>query len=90
MGIPTSKSTRNNPLGNGQIERLNRTIWQSEQLALQTKNLPLFHGQYVLSETLRAIRSLYVQYVINCRPTQTSVCLYTVENCLMVHHCLPG
>ena len=40
IGIPTSKSTRYNPQGNGQVERLNRTIWQTTQLALLTKNLP--------------------------------------------------
>ena len=32
MGIPTSKSTRYNSQGNGQVERLNRTIWQTVQL----------------------------------------------------------
>ena len=67
MGIPTSKSTRYNPQGNGQVERLNRTFWQTVQLALRTKNLPLSHWQYVLPETLRAIRSLLCT-VTNCTP----------------------
>ena len=65
--IPTSKSTRYNPQKNGQVERLNRTIWQTVQLALRTKNLPLSHWQYFLPETLHAIRSLLCT-VTNCTP----------------------
>ena len=67
MGISTSKSTRYNPQGNGQVERLNRTIWQTVQLALRTKNLPLSHWQYVLPKTLHAICSLLCT-ATNCNP----------------------
>ena len=67
MGIPTSKSTRYNPQGNGQVERLNRTIWQTIQLALRSKNLPHTHWEYVLPDTFHSIRSLLCT-ATNCTP----------------------
>ena len=35
-GIATSRTTSYNPAGNGQVERLNGTIWQAITLALKT------------------------------------------------------
>ena len=67
MGVPTSKSTRYNPRGNGQVERCNRTVWQTVLLALRTKKLPLTHWEYVLQDALHSIRSLLCT-AINCTP----------------------
>ena len=67
MGIPTSKSTRYNPQRNEQVERLNRTIWQTIQLALRSKNLPHTHWEYVLPDTLHSICSLLCT-ATNCTP----------------------
>ena len=38
FGVPTSRTNRYNPAGNGQVERCNRTIWQTVLLALRSKN----------------------------------------------------
>ena len=40
MGIPTSRTTRYNPRGNGRVERYNGIIWKTVLLALRSKNLP--------------------------------------------------
>ena len=37
FGLPTSRTNRYNPAGNGQVERCNRTIWQTVLLALRSK-----------------------------------------------------
>ena len=58
LGIPTSRSSRYNPQGNGQVERLNRTLWQTVLLALRTKKFPQTHWEYVLPDVLHSIRSL--------------------------------
>ena len=42
-GIPTSRTTRYNPKGNGQVERFNGVIWKSVLLGLRVKNFPIFH-----------------------------------------------
>ena len=43
FGVPTSRTNRFNPAENGQVERCNRTIWQTVLLALRSKKLPLTH-----------------------------------------------
>ena len=67
LGIPTSRSSRYNPRGNGQVERLNRTLWQTILLALRTKKLPQTHWEYVLPDVLHSIRSLLCT-ATNCTP----------------------
>ena len=76
-GIPTSRSTRYSPKGNGQVERFNGVIWKSVILGLRVKNLPTSIGK------------LYcVMFCILCdhcyaRPQivhHMSVCFYTCEN----------
>ena len=67
VGVPISKSTKYSPQENGQVGRLNRTIWQIIQLALRSKNLPHTHWEYVLPDTLHSIRSLLCT-ATNCTP----------------------
>ena len=42
-GIASSRTTSYNPAGNGQVERLNQTLWQTIKLGLKTHKLPLQH-----------------------------------------------
>ena len=55
FGMPTSRTNRYNPAENGQVERCNRTIWQTVLLALRSKKLPLTHWVYVLTDILHSI-----------------------------------
>ena len=57
-GIATSRTTSYNPAGNGQVERLNGTIWQAITLALKTHKLPIICWQDVLPDALHSIRTL--------------------------------
>ena len=57
-GIATSRTTSYNPAGNGQIERLNGTLWKTIVLALKTEDLPTSYWQEVLLDALHYIRSL--------------------------------
>ena len=57
-GIATSRTTSYNPQGNGQVERLNGTLWKTISLALKSRNLPLSHWETVLTDALHSIRSL--------------------------------
>ena len=57
-GISTSRTTSYNPADNGQIERLNGTLWKAIILALKTKGLPTSYWQEVLLDALHFIRSL--------------------------------
>ena len=57
-GIATSHSTPYNPAGNGQIERLNGTLWRTLELAAASKNLNIDHWEYLLPDALHSIRSL--------------------------------
>lgn len=58
QGIATSRSTPYNPQSNGQVERLNATLWKSITLCLRSKNLELTQWELVLPEALHSIRSL--------------------------------
>ena len=57
-GIATSRTTSYNPAGNGQVEKLNGTIWQAITLALKTHKLPTNCWQEVLPDALHSIRTL--------------------------------
>ena len=57
-GISTSNSTPYHPTGNGQIERLNESLWKNICLALKTHNLDTKHWEVVLPAALHAQRSL--------------------------------
>ena len=57
-GIASSRTTSYNPAGNGQVERLNQTLWQTIKLGLKTHKLPLQHWQKLLRDALHSVRSL--------------------------------
>ena len=57
-GVAFTRSSRYNPKGNGQCERYNGIIWQTVQLALDSKGLPLSSWEDVLPEALHSIRTL--------------------------------
>ena len=57
-GIAASRTTSYNPNGNGQVERLNGSLWKAITLALKTQGLPVNCWQEVLSDALHSIRSL--------------------------------
>ena len=44
-GFASSRTTRYNPAGNGQVEHLNQTLWQTIKLGLKTLKLPFQHWQ---------------------------------------------
>ncbi|XP_014366187.2 uncharacterized protein LOC106717015 [Papilio machaon] len=66
-GIACSRTTPYNPQGNGQVERLNGTLWKTIKLHLKTKNLDVDHWQDVLPAALHSIRSLLCT-TINATP----------------------
>lgn len=66
-GIATSRTTPYNPQGNGQVERLNGTLWRTIELALRTKGLKVSEWEVVLQDALHAIRSLLCT-AINATP----------------------
>ena len=66
-GIATSRTSRYNPRGNGQIERYNGTIWKTITLALKSKKLPTTLWESVLPDALHSIRSLLCVST-NCTP----------------------
>ena len=57
-GVATSRTTAFNPKGNGQVERLNGTLWKSIALTLKSEGLPTPQWEKVLPNALHAIRSL--------------------------------
>ena len=56
--VATSRTTPYNPEGNGQVEKLNGTLWKSVTLALQSRGLDQCHWQDVLPDSLHSVRSL--------------------------------
>ena len=89
LGVPTSRTTRYNPRGNGQVERYNGIIWKTIVLALRVKRLSLTHWEYVLPNVLHSIRSLLCT-ATNCTPYVTYVCFPMIENHTMVYRCHHG
>ena len=57
-GVATSRTTPYNPQGNGQVERLNGTLWKAITLSLKSQDLPPSHWEDVLPQALHSIRSL--------------------------------
>jgi hypothetical protein len=57
-GIATSRTTAYNPQGNGQVERLNATLWKTVLLALKSRDLSISNWETVLPDALHSIRSL--------------------------------
>ena len=56
--ISTSKTSRYNPKCNGQVEKLNGTLWKAIQVTLHSRNMPLSEWESVLPDALHSIRSL--------------------------------
>lgn len=56
--IASSRTTPYNPRGNGQVERLNGTLWRTIQLSLRSKNLSTENWERVLKDALHCVRSL--------------------------------
>ena len=57
-GVATSRTTAYNPQGNGQVEKLNHTLWRTILLTLKSRKLPTTHWEDVLPDALHSIRSL--------------------------------
>jgi len=57
-GIASSRTSRYNPRGNGQVEKYNVTIWCAINLALKTKEMDVTNWESVIPEALHSIRSL--------------------------------
>ena len=56
--IATSKTSRYNPQCNGQVEKLNGTLWKAVQVTLHAKKLQPSDWEQVLPDALHSIRSL--------------------------------
>ena len=71
--IATSRTTPYNPMGNGQIEKTNSTIWKTVTLALHSRKLPQECWQDVLPDALHSIRSLLCT-ATNATPHERFLC----------------
>ena len=66
-GVATSRTTPYNPRCNGQVEKLNGTLWKAIQLSLKSRKLEINQWETVLYDALHAIRSLLCTET-NCTP----------------------
>ena len=57
-GVATSKTSRYNPKCNGQVEKLNGTLWKAIQVTLHSRKLKSSNWEDVLPDALHSIRSL--------------------------------
>ncbi|XP_059053675.1 uncharacterized protein LOC131847961 [Achroia grisella] len=71
--IACSRTTPYNPEGNGQVERLNGTLWRTIQLSLRSKNLDIRYWEDVLPLALHSIRSLLCT-ATNATPHEKMFC----------------
>ena len=85
--IPTSKSTRYNPKGNGQVKILNLTIWQTVQLALRTKNCHSFPGNTFCQEL--CMQFVFIYALLLSAPPHKRMFIRTRKT-FNGYHCLPG
>lgn len=58
LGIACSRTTPYNPQCNGQVERLNGTLWKTIKLYLRSKDMPVGQWEQVIPHALHSIRSL--------------------------------
>ena len=65
----TSRTSRYNPKGNGQVERCNGIIWNAIQLALKTRGLDTSRWESVLLDAFHSVRSL-LSTATNCPPQE--------------------
>ena len=73
LGFPTSRTTRYNRRGNGQVEHYNGIIWKIIVLALHVKRILLTHWEYVLPNVLHSICSL-LSTATNCTSHERMFC----------------
>ena len=73
-GVASSRTTAYNPRGNGQVERLNGSLWKTINLALKSQGLPVNLWENVLLDSLHSMRSLL------CTETNT-----TPHECLFLY-----
>ena len=66
-GISTSRTTPYHPIGNGQVEKMNHTVWRAVTLSLRSKKLPQSRWQEVLPDVLHSIQTLLCT-ATNCTP----------------------
>ena len=66
-GIATSRTTPYNPQCNGQVEKLNSTLWKAILLSLKSRGLETSQWEIVLPDVLHSIRSLLCT-ATNCTP----------------------
>ena len=66
-GVATSRTTPYNPRCNGQVERLNGTLWKAIQLSLKSRGLEINQWEVVMYDALHSIRSLLCTET-NCTP----------------------
>ena len=57
-GITTSRTTAYSPQANGQVEKLNGTLWRAINLSLKSKGLDISQWELVLLDALHSICSL--------------------------------
>lgn len=56
--ISTSKTSRYNPRGNGQVEKLNGTLWKAIQVTLHSRKLSDQEWETILPDALHSLRYL--------------------------------
>ena len=58
LGIGYSNCSGYNPRGNGQVERMNGTVWKAIQCALKSRGLSENHWEHVIDIAVHSIRTL--------------------------------